>query len=62
MLFIIISYILYIAAKVLLFEHIRKCTIGIISFSCKYPIVSVRKSYYNSRGNSIESPLPAMSL
>ena len=37
MLFIIISYVLYITTKVLLFEHIRKHITGIISILYKYP-------------------------
>ena len=58
MLFIIISYIPYITTKELLFGHICKYIADFVRIS----IVFVRMSYYNSRGYSIESPLPAMSL
>ena len=61
MLFIIISYIPYIAAKVLLFGHICKYITGIIAILYKYlSIAFVRMPRYSNRGISIESSLPTM--
>lgn len=61
MLFIIISYIPYIAAKVLLFGHICKYINGIIAILYKYlSIAFVRMPRYSNRGISLESPLPTM--
>lgn len=61
MLFIIISHIPYIAAKVLLFGHICKYITGIIAILYKYlNIAFVRMPRYSNRGISPESPLPTM--
>ena len=56
MLFIIISYIPYIATKVLLFGHICKYIADFVRIS----IVFVRMPRYSNRGISLESPLPTM--